>query len=160
MYTYNIEMDIPRRYVPKSLSPADRRKQIKSILEGKVRPKLKSFKSKTSSWTEKAKSYFGDGNTSKLDMAIILSKGNKKMQKKLMKGFDEIFKKGEGAYFSSGSRPNQTPASWAYARLFSVLFGGPSRNIDKAIVEKYNIPLLKNRKQSGGRFYNTYFKKY
>jgi hypothetical protein len=133
---------IPKRYVPKSLSPEDRKKQIKSIREGKDRPFVKSFKSKSSKWTIMARDYFGEGNTSKSDMARILSKGNKNREKELMKGFDKIFDKGEGAYYSSGSRPNQTASSWAYARLFSVLFGGKSRNIDKAIVDKYKIPLL------------------
>ena len=55
---------------------------------------------------------------------------------------DEVFKKGEGAYYSSGSRPNQTPESWGKARVASVLVGGASRNIDKKIVEKYNIPKI------------------
>ena len=53
-----------------------------------------------------------------------------------------IYKRGLGAYYSSGSRPNQTPESWGKARVASVLVGGKSRNIDKAIVKKYNIPLL------------------
>ena len=40
-------------YAPKSLTPSDRKKQIKSIKEGKDRPKVKSFTSKRSSWAEK-----------------------------------------------------------------------------------------------------------
>ncbi len=44
---------IPEQYAPKSLTPSDRKKQIKSIKEGKDRPKVKSFKSKRSSWVEK-----------------------------------------------------------------------------------------------------------
>ena len=51
--------------------------------------------------------------------------------------------KGEGAYYSSGSRPNQSPQSWGIGRYSSVLTGGPSRKIDKKIVDKYNIPLIK-----------------
>ena len=35
-----------------------------------------------------------------------------------------IIKKGQGAYYSSGSRPNQTPHSWGYARLGSSISGG------------------------------------
>jgi len=45
--------------------------------------------------------------------------------------------KAKGAYFSGGSRPNQTPSSWAYARLASVIVGGPARKIDIKIWEKY-----------------------
>ena len=33
----------------------------------------------------------------------------------------KVINKGMGAYYSSGSRPNQTPHSWGYARLASVL---------------------------------------
>ena len=36
------------KYVPKSLTPADRKKQVKSIKEGTDRPKVESFKSKRS----------------------------------------------------------------------------------------------------------------
>lgn len=133
---------IPKKYIPESLTIIDLKKQLKSIIEEKDRPKLKSFKSKKSSFTEKAKSYFGEGNTSKKDIAKILSKGDKKREKELFNGLDEIFKKGEGAYYSSGSRPNQTPQSWAYARMFSVLFGGKARQIDNQEVKKYKIPLL------------------
>ena len=42
-----------------------------------------------------------------------------------------------GAYYSSGSRPNQTPMSWGRARLASVILNGPSRRIDKNIWNKY-----------------------
>ena len=48
-------------------------------------------------------------------------------------------KKGMGAYFSSGSRPNQTPQSWSYARLASVIMGGAARKSDKKIWDKYKI---------------------
>jgi len=133
---------IPKKYIPKSLSIKDLKKQLKSIVEEKDRPKLKSFTSKKSNYTEKASLYFGKGNTSKEDISKILSKNNKKREKEIYKGLDEIFKKGEAAYYTSGSRPNQTSQSWAYARIFSVLFGGKARNIDKNIVENYNIPLL------------------
>ncbi len=56
-----------------------------------------------------------------------------------IKAINEVFKKGEGAYRSSGSRPNQTPQSWAYARLYSYILGGGARKSDKAITEKYNV---------------------
>ena len=47
---------------------------------------------------------------------------------------DTILKKGKGAYASSGSRPNQTPASWSNARLASVLTGGKALAVDKDLV--------------------------
>lgn len=147
------ERKIPKRYLPPSLSPEDRRKQLSSIRRGTKRPFVKSFKSIKSPWTTKAKNYFGDGNTSKADMSLILSKGDKKREREIRQGLDEIFDKGAKAYFTSGSRPNQTPESWGYGRVFSVLFGGPSRDIDKAIVEKYNIPLLKPKQRGGNQLF-------
>jgi len=50
-----------------------------------------------------------------------------------------IIKKGKGAFFSSGSRPNQTPFSWGLARLASVIMGGKARKVDQAIWDKYKI---------------------
>ena len=45
----------------------------------------------------------------------------------------KIINKGAGAYYSSGSRPNQTPQSWGIARLASALTSGKAGAID------YNI---------------------
>ena len=45
----------------------------------------------------------------------------------------KIVSKGEGAYFSSGSRPNQTAQSWGNARLASALTAGKDGAVD------YNI---------------------
>lgn len=138
---------IPRRYIPSSLSMVDLEKQLKNLKktrttkEGVDRPVLKTATVRRSKWTIKAEKYFGKGNTSKDDMVRILSKSASR-RLELKKGFDEIYDKGARAYMTSGSRPNQTPQSWAMARLFSVLFGGKSRDIDKAIVDKYSIPLL------------------
>lgn len=134
---------IQPRYIPKSLSLPDLKKQLRSIEEGTDRPIVKSFQSKKSSWSEKAKVYFGVGNTGKEDMAKILSKGNTKRERELMKGFDEIYDRGMKAYETSGSRPNQTPFSWGMARVQAVLFGSPSRNQDADVVEKYGLPLLR-----------------
>ena len=49
----------------------------------------------------------------------------------------KILNKGRGAYYSSGSRPNQTPHSWGIARLASAITGGKSSQIDFHILEKY-----------------------
>jgi hypothetical protein len=53
------------------------------------------------------------------------------------KGIIKVLNKGMGAYYSSGSRPNQTPASWSLARLASVIMGGPARRVDKKIWEEH-----------------------
>ena len=50
-----------------------------------------------------------------------------------------VVKKGMGAYYSSGSRPNQTAESWGKARMYSYIMGGPTRKIDHHITEEYNV---------------------
>tara|TARA_R100000657_G_C4664894_1_gene108751 strand:- start:755 stop:1153 length:399 start_codon:yes stop_codon:yes gene_type:complete len=122
---------LPKKYVPKSLTPEDRKKQLKSIKEGKVRPKVESFKSKRSSNVEAFEKKYG---TKISDFKFI----NKNILKK--KGIDEIIAKGKAAYFSSGSRPNQTPTIWALARLAAVIMkNGAARKVDQKIWDKYKI---------------------
>mgnify|MGYP003132674802 CR=1 FL=1 len=142
-------MDYPKRYLPPELSKEDKKKQKKQLdksredyKKGKFtqREKLDSFQSKTSTYVEQVKKKTGlPVNFDKLADKLTRTE---KRRKEVRKGFEEIYDKGRAAYFSSGSRPNQTPASWGKARVASVLVGGPSRKIDKAIVEKYNIPLI------------------
>ena len=122
------ERKVPKRYVPKSLSPQDKKKQEQSLLDKKKRPKLKSFKSKESPFVTKFKNKYGTVITNKkfIHDNIITYTGQKK-----------IIEKGQAAYFSSGSRPNQSPASWSNARLASVIMGGPALKVDRAIAEKY-----------------------
>ena len=48
----------------------------------------------------------------------------------------KIVNKGEGAYYSSGSRPNQTPQSWGLARLASAITSGKAAAVDYDIIEK------------------------
>ena len=119
---------IPKQYIPSSLTPADRKKQEESIRKGKPRPKVESFKSKRSSHVVNFEKKYGVKITNKAFIyKNIMSK----------KGVDLVLKRGIAAYFSSGSRPNQTPASWSNARLASVIMGGAARKVDKAIWEKY-----------------------
>ncbi len=119
---------IRKEYVPKSLTPADRKKQVKSIREGKPRPKVDSFKSKRSGHVASFERKYGYKITNKSRIAKeIISKA----------GIDQILSKGRGAYYSAGSRPNQTAASWSNARLASVIMGGPARKVDKKIWDKY-----------------------
>tara|TARA_Y100000004_G_C8724265_1_gene331455 strand:- start:134 stop:559 length:426 start_codon:yes stop_codon:yes gene_type:complete len=122
------ERKVPQRYIPKNLSPADKKKQEKSILEGKKRPKLDSFKSKRSSHTADFEKKYGYkiSNLTRISKEIISREG-----------INQIIKKGEAAYYNSGSRPNQTARSWALARLASVILGRGARKVDKNIWEKY-----------------------
>jgi len=122
--------NIPKRYLPKSLTPTERRKQIKSIFEGKDRPKV-SVKSKKSSYTERFdKKYKLKSKTlSNIAKATGIP----------LKALQEVYKKGLGAYYSSGSRPNQTKDSWAKARVYSYILGGPVRKVYKHITDKYKV---------------------
>lgn len=122
------EKKINPKYIPKSLTPSDKKKQVKSIKEGKDRPKVKSFTSKRSNWTKK----FEDKYKTKITDKDFITKNIISKT-----GMEKILLKGKGAYYSSGSRPNQTAFSWAYARLASVIMDGPARKIDKDIWEKY-----------------------
>ena len=117
-------------YAPKSLTPADRKKQIKSIKEGKERPKVESFKSKRSSHVADFEKKYGYKitNDSRISKEIISKTG-----------INKILAKGRGAYYSAGSRPNQTAASWARACLASALTGGAAAKIDKDILAKYKV---------------------
>jgi len=142
-------MDYSNKYVPKSLSEKDKKlqkKQLKKSAEdydkGKYtgRKKLKSFKSKTSGNVLEVRKKLGvPMNFEKIAKKLTSSKNK---QKKLIQGMEEICEKGKGAYYSSGSRPNQTSFSWCKGRVASVLVGGKSRKIDKKIVDKYNIPKI------------------
>lgn len=134
---------IPKRYVPKSLTIPELKSQLKSI-EGKTdRPAVSSgTKPRKSKWTLMANKYF-DGKTSVPEMADKLSRGDATRKKQLITGFKRIIKKGEGAYYSSGSRPGVSATQWGIARLYAVLFGSkPARAVDKDIIEEFNIPLL------------------
>ena len=121
---------IPKQYVPDSLTPAQKKKQIKSIKEKKDRPKLKNVETKRSVHVVKFEKRYGKKIT---DDAWI--------SKNLLRraGIKQIISKGMGAYYSSGSRPNTTPQQWARARLASALTGGGASKTDKAILEKYKV---------------------
>jgi len=127
--------NIPDNYL-KGLKGYERTKQIKSIFEGKARPKTKA-KSKESSYTIQFNKKYGEqlskmkGGKSKRNIAKITGIP--------YKALDEVMKKGEKAYFTSGSRPNQTPQSWGRARMYSYILGGNARKIDKDITKKYNV---------------------
>jgi hypothetical protein len=68
----------------------------------------------------------------------ISSKVDKQLKKKAkdrnapVGALKSIYRKGMGAFYSSGSRSGQNPHSWAMARVNSVLSGGKARSVDKA----------------------------
>jgi len=128
--------NVPASYL-KDLKGADRKKQIKSFFEGKERPETK-VKEKKSTWTTQFSKKYGDeldtmkGKRSKKNIAEVTGIP--------LKAVNEVYKKGEGAYYSSGSRPNQSPQSWARGRLYAYIMGGKKvREVDKDITKKHKV---------------------
>jgi len=133
---------VPKTYVPNSLSKNNRVKQKQYLKKSQKlakkgiyfkRPKIKSFVSKISPHIIKAKKMYN------ID-SLVPSKKLEKKTKCSLKGLKAIVKKGEGAYYSSGSRPSQTSQSWAYARLASALTGGKSSKVDYHILKEHCKP--------------------
>lgn len=131
-------MRFPIRYIPKTLTKKDKKAQMKMLLTSKklykkhkyyTRNKVASYKSKKSKHILRARNIY---NIDKIAPTKELSvKSGCKIS-----ALKQIVKKGEGAYYSSGSRPNQTPQSWGLARLASALTGGKSAIVDYDIIQK------------------------
>ena len=131
---------IPQNYIPSYLPKKQRDKLRRELKKSRraykskryyTRKKVKGFKSKRSKWAGKVEKLYGV-DTSRKDIVGQLSKATRCKRKSLNK----IIKKGMGAYYSAGSRPNQTPHSWGYARLYSALSGGPAAKVDLKILEE------------------------
>lgn len=122
---------LPKKYVPKGLSKADKAKQVSSIKKGTDRPKLKSAPPRKRSGHVVA---FEKKYGTKITNDSFISKNILKRE-----GIRQVLSKGRGAYYSAGSRPNTNSAAWARARLASVLLGRKARQVDKAIWEKYKV---------------------
>lgn len=143
---------IPVRYVPKRLSKKDRKKQSRMLKKSRkdykkgkyyTRKKVKSYDSKESEHIKNAKKIYKVENMSIPELAKKTSCKPSALSK--------IVKKGQGAYFSSGSRPNQTAHSWGMARLASSITGGKAAAVDYNILEKgcsKNSKALKLAKKS------------
>jgi hypothetical protein len=124
---------IPSQYT-QGLTPSQKKKQVSFIDEskkayqstGKVedRPKVSSKPTRRSKHVVKFEKKYGFSITNKDRLEEVFPDTD----------IDKILSKGAGAYGSSGSRPNVSIAQWAYARLASVLTGGPSLRIDKDLV--------------------------
>ena len=129
---------VPNRYVPAGLTAADSLLQKKYLMrsrkaykKGKYidRPRLRTFTSKVSPHILRATTAYGV-STMKPNRNLARATGCSQ------RALEKIVNKGEGAYYSSGSRPNQTAQSWGYARLASALTGGPSSLVDYSILKK------------------------
>ena len=132
------QRNVNLRYLPKRLTAKDKKKQSQMLMKSKklykqgkyyTRKSLKSFHSKTSSHILKARQMYG---VKKIGATNELAKKSGCSKDALAK----IINKGAGAYYSSGSRPNQTAQSWGVARLASALTSGKAGAVDYNILNK------------------------
>jgi len=131
-------MKIPIRYLPRKLSRKDKKKQVSMLVKSRklykkkkyfTRKNVASYKSKTSNHILNARKIYGIENI----------KPSKELAAKTgctIAALKKIVNKGAGAYFSSGSRPNQTGQSWGLARLASSITGGKAAAVDYDILNK------------------------
>ena len=125
----------PERYTAQ-LSRKDKKKQRAMLLKSRrlykkheyfTRKPLASYKHKTSKHILNAMRIYNVKNVAP----------NKELSKKTgcpVAALNAIVRKGEGAYYSSGSRPNQTAQSWGIARLASSITGGNASAVDFHII--------------------------
>ena len=129
---------VPLKYIPSILTDSEKKKQRNMLLRSRksykknkyyTRKQLKSYTNKTSNHIVNARKLYNITNIAP----------NKELSNKTgcsIAALRKIVNKGEGAYYSSGSRPNQTPHSWGFARLASAITGGKAAAIDYDIIEK------------------------
>ncbi len=131
-------MKINLRYLPNRLTSKDKKKQSKELIKSRklykkgiyhTRPIVKSFRSKKSNHIIKAEKMY---KVTKIGATDELAKATRCKKSALSK----IINKGAGAYYSSGSRPNQTAQSWGIARLASSITSGKAAAVDYSILEK------------------------
>jgi len=133
----NKSIKVNIRYLPYRLSKKDREKQIGMLNKSRklykkniyfTRKKLSSYQSKKSKHIINAEKMYH----------VESIQPNKELSEKTgcsVDALEKIVSKGEGAYFSSGSRPNQNAQSWGIARLASAVTGGKASLIDYSILE-------------------------
>jgi hypothetical protein len=89
------------------------------------------------------KSKYTEGEDEDLDESDCLDEGIGKSTREALKKKAEkhnaplgalttVYRKGLGAFYSSGSRPGMTAHQWAMARVNSFLKGGKARKVDSA----------------------------
>jgi hypothetical protein len=136
---------IPKQYLA-NLTKAQRAKQTALINKSKMdyakgnkvedRPKVSNTPTKRSSHAVRFETKYGFPITDKTKVKATFPDTD----------IETILSKGAGAYGSSGSRPNVSIAQWSYARLASVLTGGPSLRVDKDLVGPISLRKIKGLK--------------
>jgi hypothetical protein len=120
------------------LTKDDKKKQLNMLQKSKklykkhtyyTRKQLSSYTHKPSKYLIQARKIYNIENI--IPSSELAAKTGCKLS-----ALEQIVKKGEGAYYSSGSRPNQTAQSWGFARLASAITAGKAAAVDYDIIEK------------------------
>lgn len=128
---------LPIRYVPFGLTKKDQQSQKQMLMKSRrlykkgkyyTRKIVPSFHSRPSKHLAVARKTYRV-------RSVYPSKELAKATGCSIDALERIVEKGEGAYFSSGSRPNQTGQSWGIARLASAITGGKAAAVDYNILE-------------------------
>jgi hypothetical protein len=144
----------PKHYY-QGISKKDKAKQLKELENSRNLYKKGIFKSRSQklSFNSKKSSHiieFEDKYGVKINNLKAVEKvtGVSKTAQK------QIMKKGMGAFYSSGSRPNQSAQSWALARLASVLLKHNAYRVDRHVLIEHNCDNIKQppkNKRGGGK---------
>jgi hypothetical protein len=140
----------PKKYY-QGLSKKDKESQIKELKKSQALYKKGVFIGRTQKDSFKSKK---SAHIVEFEEKYRISINDKKAVFKAtgvtLKAQDEIISKGMGAFYSSGSRPNQSAQSWALARLASVILKHGAYKVDRHILVKYDCDNIKKPNKSGG----------
>jgi hypothetical protein len=130
-------MNVPIKYLPKHITKKD-----KKIISNELKKSRKAYKKNSYITRKKISSYKSKPSQHILNVKKIYNVDklvvNSNLSKKTgcsISSLRKIVSKGQGAYYSSGSRPNQTSHSWGLARLASSISGGKASAVDYKILE-------------------------
>ena len=135
---------LPNRYY-KPLKGNERIQQLKELdrsrkmyRQGKyyTRKKMNSFKTKPSRHVVDFQKCYGISVTSNLDKI-------ERVTGVPVDVIEKILNKGRGAYYSSGSRPNQNAESWARARVASAILKRGAYRVDKHLFNEAGVNKIK-----------------
>jgi len=155
----NSKYPYPKRYI-QGLSKKDKKLQIKELEESRALYKKGIYKSRSqkASFKNKKSPHIVEFEN-KYGVNINNKTGVYKATGVTPKAQAGILKKGMGAFYSSGSRPNQSAQSWAYARLASVILKHNAYPVDRHILKENGCNNIKpppkktkkNGLQQGGK---------
>ena len=130
----------PQRYIPRQLTQQDKQRQLRMLNKSKQLYKKKQYytRKKVASYSHKPSRHIL--NARRIYKVDHIAPTQELAEKTgcPVSALERIVKKGEGAYYSSGSRPNQTPQSWGLARLASAITAGNAAIVDYHILKECN----------------------